>query len=400
MKSIFSFLLLLAGFTCIAQINYEPGSFTLNNGTVTNCLIKNIAWKNNPISFTYKLTENEAEKQGSIQEVVSFEVSGYKFERHTVQLERSQTTVGYLENSAKPNYKTETLYLKKLVEGAITLYSFEESNVRKYFFSTAENTLPQQLLYKKYEEGLKVKEYKHYQYQLSTAMADAKFGESTFNRLNYNLEALTKLVIKYNTTKGAVVDNTEKHNKTKFALKVTIGAYIASLETKLEVPQNFNDDHTFSNKVIFSGGLEAEYTLPFNNNKWSVFVNPEYSAYENNELKPVTPGDNQLTGWNAKFAFVTVPVGVRYYMFLNQKSRIFVNAAYVMAFKAGNATLRNRFTVYDVSGAGNFLFGAGYSYNGKYGIEFRCNTSRDLMETVYRSAKYTSAGVVLSCKLL
>lgn len=400
MKSFFTFLLLLAGFASIAQINYEPGSFTLNNGTVTNCLIKNIAWKNNPVTFNYKLNESDTEKQGTIQEISSFEVSGYEFERYTVQLERSQTTVAYLENSAKPNFKTETLFLKKLVAGAINLYVYEESNIRKYFYSTTENTLPQQLLYKKYEEDLKVKKYKQYQYQLRTAMADANFDENTFNRLDYNLGALTKLVVKYNKQKGAVVDNTQKHNKTKFALKVTAGAYIASLETKLEIKQNFNDDHTFSNKTIFAGGLEAEYTLPFNNNKWTVFVNPEYSVYENNELKPVSPDDNKLNGWNAKFGFVTVPVGLRYYMFLNQKSRIFVNAAYVMAFKAGNATLRNRFTEFDVTGAANFLFGAGYSYDGKYGIEFRCNTSRDLTDVLYRSVKYNNVGVVLSCKVL
>jgi len=55
MKKLFTFLLMLTACFTYSQINYEAGYFIDNNGKKTECLIKNVAWKNSPLNFEYKL---------------------------------------------------------------------------------------------------------------------------------------------------------------------------------------------------------------------------------------------------------------------------------------------------------------------------------------------------------
>ena len=59
--------LIIVGILCFAfnvltQIRFEPGYFVNNSCERINCLIKNVEWKNNPINFAYRFTENDSIK--------------------------------------------------------------------------------------------------------------------------------------------------------------------------------------------------------------------------------------------------------------------------------------------------------------------------------------------------
>lgn len=386
MKKFLSLLLLLATSLCFAQINFEPGSFTTNNGEIVNCLIKNVAWKNNPTTFQYKLTEDGTETQKNVTDTQKFNVGGYFFERYTVEMERSAVTIGNLDNTGKPNYKTETLFLKVLVSGNISLYAYEDGNMKKYFYKAATDAVPVQLLYKRYEENLKIKEYNRYQYQLSQVLNSPEYSLDSLNRLRYDETSLKELFLKYNGVDGKAIDQTQGQNKSKFALKVTAGVHSASLETNTNVP-GFSDNYDFGTKAVFSGGFEAEWILPFNNNKWSLFANPYYQSYKKDDRKPVSSAGT-LYGWKAEASYVSVPVGIRYYMFLNQNSKIFLNLAYSINLKTGGEISYNS-TVFDISNRQGWIGGVGYNY-GKIGAELRYNVTRNLFNYVYRTADYTT----------
>lgn len=379
----------------IAQINFEQGTFTKNDGEVVNCLIKNVAWKNNPLKFQYKLSESDSEKEAAINEVKGFSVGGYIFDRYTVAIERSGTTIGSLDTSGKPDFKTETLFLKVLVAGKISLLVYEDGNIRKYFYKTDTAEAPEQLLYKKYEEDMKVKEYNRYKYQLAQLFADAKYPQRTYEHLKYEQKYLKDIFLKYNGINGTATDETKGQNKSKFAFRVTAGVHQASLETRADVV-GYREYQDFGNKTVFSGGLEAEWIMPFNNNKWSLFLNPYYQSYKQDDRTIISNGN--LRGWQAEANYITVPIGARYYMFLTQKSKIFVNVAYTLNFKTGGQISNNSF-VYELTNRQGWLGGVGYSY-GNMGAELRYNVKRDLFNYVYRTADYTNVGLVLSYKVL
>ena len=64
MKRILPFLALLAFTASFSQITYQPGYFINNSGSKTECLIKNVAWKDNPVEFDYKLSEGADNQKG------------------------------------------------------------------------------------------------------------------------------------------------------------------------------------------------------------------------------------------------------------------------------------------------------------------------------------------------
>ncbi|MES2485280.1 MAG: hypothetical protein V4581_04935 [Bacteroidota bacterium] len=116
MKTLLTLLLAFLALPALSQINFETGYFITNDGTTTTCLIKNVAWKNTPTTFEYKATEETEVQTGSIANVKEFSVSGYKFVKHTIELDRSTTDISRMDENNKPVFKKETLFLKVLVE--------------------------------------------------------------------------------------------------------------------------------------------------------------------------------------------------------------------------------------------------------------------------------------------
>jgi hypothetical protein len=396
MKTFFTYLLLLVAGNSFAQINFEPGTFTNNDGSVVQCLIKNIAWKNNPTEFTYKLSEGSEEKRGTLTDVSAFEVSSYKFERYTVKIERSSTLIGSLDNMAKPDYASETLFLKVLIEGKAVLYAYEDGNLKKYFYSSAAEKIPVQLFHKRYEEDMKVKEYNLYYSQLAHLFADAGYPQETFTKLKYDQESLKKIFIKYNGVDAAVSDKTKGQNKSKFNLKVTTGVQNSSLEVRTETPM-YKDSYDFGSTTGPLFGVEAEWILPFNNNKWGLFINPNYRSFKNDDPKTGASGTNPV-GWQADIRYISTPIGLRYYMFLNQKSRIFVNAAYVIGIKAGGE-IKNANGPLDLVNTTNVMGGVGFAYD-RFAAEVRFNQTANTFNYAFISTRYNNTGLVLSYKLL
>ena len=82
-------------------------------------------------------------------------------------------------------------------------------------------------------------------------------------------------------------------------------------------------DTNFGTKLGFSVGIEAEFILPFNNNKWALLIEPTYQYFN---TKKETP---DLTS-EINYSSIEIPIGVRHYMFINQKSKIFINGLIIM----------------------------------------------------------------------
>src|SRR4051812_47338963 len=112
MKKTIALLLLILPLLSYAQITFQQGYF-IENANKTECLIKNLAWKNNPVSIEYKLRENETVQVKTIKEISEFSVNdAYKYKRYTVAVDRSGIAIDKLSDKKDPKWKTETLFLK------------------------------------------------------------------------------------------------------------------------------------------------------------------------------------------------------------------------------------------------------------------------------------------------
>ena len=74
-KQLLFLLITILSFNCYSQISFEKGYYIDNSNQKTNCLIKNIDWKNNPTQFEYKLSENSESKKKTIESIKEFGIN-------------------------------------------------------------------------------------------------------------------------------------------------------------------------------------------------------------------------------------------------------------------------------------------------------------------------------------
>ncbi|WP_281232148.1 outer membrane beta-barrel protein [Flavobacterium gelatinilyticum] len=395
-----------------AQISFEKGYFISNDGKRTECFIKNLGWKNNPTDFKYKTDPNEKDFQTeNIKNIQEFGVTNEStFIRFKINIDRSSNDLRKMLTHKEPVWSNETIFLKVLVKGDAILYSYSDENIKRYFYET-KTTPIEQLINVKYitadnnEGAEKVVESNDYKTQLFKNVKSESISEKDIAKLAYKKTDLVKYFNKFNN-----IDNTspaqgieEKTAKDAFHIKITPGFSLVSLSAS-DINRNFNVK--FENKTVFKIGIEAEYVLPYNKNKWSIFINPVYQKYDNEKTYSVPTGfvsfPDLIYTADVKYSAVQIPIGLRHYMFLNHKSKLFINAAYIVDLGSKSTityteTARNIITEFKSDTGSNLAFGFGYSFKNKLSAEIRLNTKKQLMRdyTSY-SADYNSTDFILT----
>ncbi|AXG70487.1 hypothetical protein KORDIASMS9_02727 [Kordia sp. SMS9] len=361
-----------------AQINFEKGYFVTENGQKTNCYIKNEGWINNPSKFEYRLTPNGKTKVLRTTNLKTIEITGaFKLEKHTVPFDDSERDLKELKFERSPDYKDTTLMLNVLLEGKATLYSYRDEDKRAFYYSKDGGDI-QVLVYNVYtNEDRKILYNNRYQQQLLTELPCTGITEKRLVRVAYHASDLRSLFKDYNECKGVESKEFKKPKKGKFHLKVFAGAYNSTSVSDLGISAFFAGGVETDAAWAPTFGVEFEYVLPFNRNKWAAFIAPNYSAYEGegNFLDLAIRRNYKL-----EYSAIQIPVGARHYMFLNDDSKLFLSGAVLFdiildAEGSGNVSIeKERFS----AGAG-FSLGVGYSYD-KFSIEARYLPSRDLLQ--------------------
>jgi hypothetical protein len=392
MKKLIFLLFFLISSISFAQINYEAGYFIDNLGVKTECFIRNVAWNKNPQVFDYKLNESSDSKTISIAEVSEFNVgNSYNYKRFKLKIDRSDN------KSREPKWNEEILFLKMLVEGAANLYQFDDEEINKFFIGNGIPEKVEQLVYKEYyqynnDDGETIEENNNFRQQLLNLLKSDMLTEKDFKNVKYEKNNLTKLFLKYNNSKSIKTVNFEsKQNKSSIDLKLT-----GSIKnTSFSFSDEFYNYH-LSPKPAIGIGIEAEIVLPFNQNKWSFFINPSFQSYQNESTT------NDLLQLKVKYKFIEVPIGLRHYIFLNKKSKIFLNISFGLGFVIDSSVDITKYvTDLKIGKSTSFSTGIGYAYD-KFGVEFRYNLSNNLYNTSFyaENVEYKSIGLVMSYKFL
>ncbi|REC47216.1 porin family protein [Chryseobacterium pennipullorum] len=395
---------LLATSIYYAQIKFEKGYFINNSGEKKEVLIKNSGWKNNPVEFEYKLENAQDIHKENIKNVQEFSIDGAeKYIRATVPLDRSSENLNLMSHDKAPDFKEETLFLKYVVEGKAGLFYYEDGNIRRYFYS-ADNTVPQQLIYKPYyiDEG-SIGYNEEYKKQIADHLKCGIESKQLQNS-NYNKKDLTRLFTQYNSCSGsqAVTYDDNGKKKSPFHMSIRPGVTSSSLETTNYYNygnKTLNID--FGNYTSFRVGLEFEYVLPFNKNKWALFVEPTYQYYKGST--EIVDDENTYFEYRytatADYKSIEIPLGVRHNFFLNDRAKIFINAAYVLDF-AINSSIKFRYSELELKSVSNFVFGAGFKYNDRFSAEVRVGTARGLTRNyVSVGSDYKAVSLILGYTL-
>lgn len=362
--------------TSHSQIVFEKGYFIDNGDKKTECLIKNLDWRNNPKEFEYKLDQQDQSQKNSIDQVKEFGIYNVsKYQRQVVNIDRSKSILSDLDNDKNPKFSEEKLFLKVLIEGKASLYQYEEEDLIRFFFKV-DNTPITQLVFKTYKVSeLEVADNNLFRNQLYTALKSENLTEQNFKYINYKKAELIKVFTKYNESNNSQSVNFEtKEKKDLFNLTVRPGIKSSSLLVKNDLMPNYNTD--YGSKIGFRLGLEAEIILPFNKNKWAIIFEPTYQSFKDEKVQ------DGITS-KIDYSSIEMPIGIRHYFFLNNRSKIFINAQYLVDVTLNNKTsFKNDVSPahnLKINAGGTCAFGLGYNYNKKYSAEFRMGLAKNLL---------------------
>ena len=401
-KAILFFLLISVTYNGYSQIEFEKGYFIDNNDNKTECFIKNNDWKYNPTEFEYKTGDSDIIKTRNINNTKSFEIINVvKFSRFNVNIDRSSNQVGRLSNIRKVEFKPETLFLKHLVNGSASLYQYNGDNLTRYFYSSKDAEI-QQLVYKKYNENKNstiktIKENKRYQQQLINSFKCDNVTTSNITRLRYSRSDLTKVFEQFNSCLNS--NSTSYSKPERKAFNISLRPRVNFSSAYIDRGSNNNLDVNFDKNTTFGFGLELEYVLGFNKNKWSVFIEPTFRNYKSEkeiEYLSTQLASDPTTNVSIEYNSIELPIGLRHYFFLNKKSKIFVNFAFVADFskKTKIDFETNSLEDLDIESGNDFIFGIGYKHK-KISVEFRQNTGRKVLPYLDWDSKFSNSSIIL-----
>jgi hypothetical protein len=392
MKNIL-FLTFFISLSVFSQNNFESGYIINNNDTKTVCSINNLDWYNNPTEIKFKTTENEAPKTIKISDFKEFKIENYpKYKRFNVKIDRSTSDINQLSTTKDPIFNAETLFLKVIVDGATNLYEYRDGNLLRFFISKDNHETAEQLIYKEYipQESTGAAENNFYKQQLLNNLDFNKVSDKEIKKAKYSKNDLQILVLKSNATEAsATTPELKERDQTILNLKITTGVQFATLT----MDNNSNASYTFSMKPILAIGFEIESIFPFNKRKWSIFASPNFQSMK------VTEKNNSNQTMTADYSFIEFPTGIRHYVDINKKSKLFFDAGLAFSFKVNN-TLQYSGQDFEVSNATNIFMGTGYKYK-DFNIELRYNFNRELLPNYFQwKAKYSSVGILLGYKFM
>jgi hypothetical protein len=374
LKSIITLLAILFTLNSFAQITFDPGYFINDKNEKIACWIKNIDWKNNPTKFQYELSENSESQTTSIESVKEFGINNFsKYQRFDLNMDRSSKEVENMTLSREPEFKQERLFLKILVEGKATLYLYQEKNLKRYFIKTIDAEI-EQLVFKKYKTfENQVRENKQYLIQLRDQLKCESTTTEKLRKLEYRQKSLVKIFEEYNQCVNAqFISYGKLYKRDLLNLSLRGGSHFSTLI--------FNDIN-FEKELGFKFGVELEYILPINKNKWAVILEPtfQYSKAEG-FIKSVVVGNIKVI---SDYKSIEFPLGLRHFFYLNADAKIFINASYVFDYTMSSNIY------YELGGdkipyesGQNYAFGLGYKQN-KFSVEVRYATERRLVDFIY-----------------
>ena len=218
--------------------------------------------------------------------------------------------------------------------------------------------------------------------------------------IEYSLNDLKDYFIRFNESKGLTY-NKDKKKKSNINLFAKAGMSLTSLsvsnsESEPDDPTNVDFGSIYSYRV----GFDAEYYLPFNKGKWALFIEPAFSTYHFEKEYKTYYDWGKVT---AEINSIEIGLGVRYFIFLSEKSKIFLGASlqYDINFNSIIDYSDNRDLEVKESAISFVGLGLGYNYNNFFTIEVKRMPNRGLLvEYGYWSEDFSGYSINAGVNLL
>lgn len=380
MKPFYSFIIALFFISiCNAQSIYEAGYFIDNNGTRKECLIKKLAWKNNPTEFEWKRTISSSSKTEKIEDIKEFGVGKeFVFKRYILEFDLKGDTVGKSSKSEKPNLRIRKIFLRIILKSKTTLYQYSENNVHRFFYTDRKTAYPELLIYKVYytpddskDPGEKIIPQKNNTFR-EQLQKNINCKNQNVSKVIYTQRDLKQYFKKYNECKG---------NKIKFIIRkkinqTRVGIIAAADLISFSHPSPFNgsnSDVVYDNVFAPRYGMFIETFIPFSKVDLSFFLESTYRSFSM-EGKDTSISNSEFT---LDYSSINIAFAPRFHIYLSSKFELFLEGGVTVDFDLGSESsdikdLQNTTT--------NYFYGGGFG-SGRFKIGYRQYTSKNISKT-------------------
>ncbi|MEA1898321.1 MAG: hypothetical protein U9N53_11750 [Bacteroidota bacterium] len=367
--------------TCLfSQKDYKQAYFINNDNEKIDCYIKDMDVRDNPTGFEYIPRTKSESYTANISTVKVFQIgTTKKYIRFSGKIDRTSVSLDNVDDNRNPVWSDEVIFLKTLVEGEASLYVYREGNLVRYFYKSSSSKPIEQLVFKHYRvEALTMGSNKYYQQQLFNNIRIYEMDLKDYETIEYKESELIEYFLNYNNSKGvSSIRYKTLKDRESFNLKV-VGGFSLAAEFKAEndvIDRELIFDPFFS----FTIGLEAEYILPFWKNRFSLFFNPAFVYFKGEEeITRVFLTIENTYLYEINYAAIDLPFGFRYYAFINNQSKAFIDLAFVTGLYLNSEITMDSSEYLNLQGANNFRLGAGYSI-GKHSLSLNFDYNKDLL---------------------
>lgn len=320
MKKIYllGYLLIYAS-SFLAQTEYQKGYFINNDNQRTECFILNEDWYENPFSFTYKLNPNGEELHADIEDITCFEIDSIlKYVRREVEVDLS-ADIGIENYSLQqaPEFETQILFLNVLVEGDLNLYYYKGDNLTRFFIKYMDEKTTQLIFKWHYTVDGGLAKNELYKRQLASYMQCNPQFRFQIMDVSYVKKSLVKLFESYEKCSGKPNIYYQAKRKGHFVLNASAGGSLSFLEV---ITTTGVGNYKQSGIYGFNMGPELEYFFPIKNNKLTLIIKPSIEI----DRSGFHVSDRHYAKY--KLNYLTLPIGLRYYGYMQNNRRLFFNA--------------------------------------------------------------------------
>ncbi len=225
-----------------------------------------------------------------------------------------------------PKLVRKTVFVEQILQGQASLYKYRGDNDQVFLLKVDDN-IPFPLFYKEY---IKRTNDIHKNSRFRNQLLEYLSCVSTTNiqTVEYSEKSLKEFVTSYNLCIDSTTEVTDiAKGKRKGITRILFLAGIVNYNFETIVN---NQDAEFKGKTSPSVGLEVEAILPFNNNKWSVFLSGQYASYSTSGVSEIN--SEPVTVATLDLNQLIFNLGGRHYMFLSKSSSIFIETGIVFDY--------------------------------------------------------------------
>ena len=273
---------------CLLFLLFTPSKFFAQNGFLSGLLVtatgdtlhglirhqdlmvngKNVSFKDNAAAPARNFGPLEARW---------FFVDGQWFAGKVVWLDRSPVQAGQLTYSNAPVLQRDTLFLRAPVLGRANLFYVLDANNKPHFLIGKDSVEAEELVLRKYlvrdqgqDRAVTLEKYKG---QLGYYFADCPAVKENIDGTTYQLNSMIRLFGRYNYCAAGKVDFVVSAEKSRIHLQLILLGGATFSQLNVDAPSDSPlSQGSFGISTRPALGLGLNFVFPWNNNRWSVYL--------------------------------------------------------------------------------------------------------------------------------